>query len=44
VSESLLGRVDRDDSAESLVGRVADEFLARREAGDDPSVAEYAAR
>jgi serine/threonine protein kinase/Flp pilus assembly protein TadD len=42
VSASPIDRVD--ESAESLVGRVADEFLGRRERGEDPSVEEYAAR
>lgn len=33
-----------DDSLESLVGRVADDYLARRERGESPDPEEYAAR
>jgi tetratricopeptide (TPR) repeat protein len=36
--------VNTSESLESLVGRVADEFLRRQEAGDRPDVEEYAAR
>ena len=42
MSASPADRID--ESAESLVGRVADDFLARRERGEDPSVEEYAVR
>jgi serine/threonine protein kinase/Flp pilus assembly protein TadD len=41
MSESLVGEVC---SLESLVGRLADEFLRRQEAGERPAVDEYVAR
>jgi serine/threonine protein kinase/Flp pilus assembly protein TadD len=41
VSES---RVQDDVALESLVGRVADEFLRRQEQGEQPDLEEYAAR
>jgi serine/threonine protein kinase len=41
MSESLIGEVC---SLESLVGRLADDFLRRQEAGERPDVEEYAAR
>jgi tetratricopeptide (TPR) repeat protein len=41
MSDSL---VRQDPGLDSLVGRVADEFLRRQEAGEQPDVNEYAAR
>jgi serine/threonine protein kinase len=41
MSESLVGEAC---SLESLVGRLADEFLRRQEAGERPDVEEYVAR
>ena len=41
MSESV---VQENLSLESLVGRVADEFLRRQEQGERPDVEEYAAR
>jgi tetratricopeptide (TPR) repeat protein len=36
--------LSEDGSLESLVGRVADEFLSRQERGENPDLEEYAAR
>lgn len=44
MSESRTAHSAADESAESLVGRVADEFLARQERGESPDAEEYAAR
>jgi hypothetical protein len=41
MSESLMGEAC---SLESLVGRLADEFLRRQEAGERPDVEEHVAR
>src|SRR5258708_26881042 len=41
MSDSL---VRQDPGLDSLVGRVADEFLRRQEAGEQPDVEEYAQR
>jgi hypothetical protein len=37
-------QVQEDCSVESLIGRVADEFLTRQTQGEKPSVEEYVAR
>ena len=41
MKDSLVGEAC---SLESLVGRLADEFLRRQEAGERPDVEEYVAR
>ena len=41
MKDSLIGEAC---SLESLVGRLADEFLRRQEAGERPDVEEYVAR
>ena len=44
MSASTADRIDSEESWESLVGRVADEFLGRLERGELPDAEEYAAR
>ncbi len=39
-----MSSADADEALDSLIGRLADEFLARRERGEDPDPEEYATR